>query len=124
VLRHLELGGLSDLKSILNLLNLRSQSELSGIYFDKLQRLHFTTPTVGPLHLCARADLFYSSTVETHLQDLAKRLGDKKALLLLNDRGPDWDFHKMLTLVAMCHLWKSKKLVLLVLVAYAAHNRY
>lgn len=95
-----------------------------GVYFDHLKRLHFTIPRQGPLFLYCRADLFYQATIGSHIQDLSSHIGEKKALLLLNDRGPDWDWTKMINLIALFHLWKKKRLVIIVLVAYAAYNRY
>lgn len=93
---------------------------------DQLERLHVSIPRTGPLYLFNRADHFFKSTIECHMDDLKsvmKLEGVKRDVLLIVDRGPDNTWKGSLTnLIQYGLLWREMKLQNLAIVGFAPED--
>ena len=92
---------------------------------DKLGRKHYITPHTGPAYVFVRAAKFYSSTSQTHVNDLLPiaqnmALEGRSALTLLVDGGPDWNTGSLLNTLSFFRLWRDADLDMLVVCSYAA----
>ncbi len=119
--------------------SLRSQSAPPGVKLDnsvcedsqphyihdKLGRLHIKYSRTGPLYVVNRATPFHSSNAESHANDLTFILqdpnvrGNKNAVAIIADGGPDWSVKSLFTFIYMGRLWRDLHLDYLALLNFA-----
>ena len=104
----------------------RAQKPSAGFKHDKNGRLHFMYPRTGKLTVVNRATKFYSSTAQTHANDLHKILKpiiaeeNKHAVVSVNDGGSDWSLKSIVNLMFYGRLWRDLNLDIFILTSYAA----
>ena len=92
---------------------------------DKLNRKHYKTPYTGPSVICIPAAKFYSSTSQTHANDMLPMFKGvvkegRTAITLIVDGGPDWSTASLLNTLFFFRLWRDTDLDMLVVCSYAA----
>lgn len=98
---------------------------------DRHGRQHVKFGRTGDLHVFNRATKYLKTSPMTHANDLhyllstAQVAGDKKAVLLVSDNGPDWNPKFPQTFLYLGRLWRDLQLDALVQTTYAAgHSRF
>ena len=98
---------------------------------DRHGRQHVKFGRTGDLHVFNRAMKYLKTSPMTHVNDLhyllsiAQVAGDKKAVLLVSNNGPDWNPKFPQTFLYLGHLWRDLQLDALVQTTYAAgHSRF
>lgn len=105
-----------------------SDDQLSGSEcVDKLNRKHYKTPHTGPAFLCVRAAKFYSSTSQSHANDLlpilkAVTLEGHTAIILIVDCGPDWSTASLLNSLSFYCLRSGMQVLTCLLSVHMLHD--
>ena len=102
-----------------------NENENENVYtLDKRGKKHLKMPRSGPAHVVSRASVFYTSTVETHMNDLYPLFNSavengKRCFVILADNGPDWSVKSLGNVLSFCRLFKDTKCDLLCITSYA-----
>jgi len=97
---------------------------------DKLQRLHWTVPSTGPLHVFNRSTKFFKATSTEHASDLFQLFNEVPAAMkgVVNfqvDGGPDFGPKNMMNFVSYGQLWKACDIDCLMVTTHApGHSAY
>ena len=92
---------------------------------DKLGREHYKTSHTDPAYIYARSAKFYSSTCQTHANDMLPQLKvvvreGRTAVVIIVDGCPDWTPASLLNNLFFFRLWRDAGLDMLVVCSYAA----
>ena len=97
---------------------------------DKLQRLHWTIPSSGPLHVFNHSTKFFKATSTEHASDLYRLLNKVPAAMkgvvnLQVDGGPDFSLKNMMNFVVYDQLWKDCNIDCLMVTTHAhSHSAF
>lgn len=100
-------------------------SDQPSFTVDKLGRKHFQCPCTGPATVTVRLSRFYSSSIQTHANDVkpllevAKNQG-KTIVITIVDGGPDWNTGSIVNALFFMRLWRDCNLDMLVATSFAA----
>lgn len=108
----------------------KPKKEEGSFKVDKLQRLHWTVPSTGPLHVFNRSTKFFKATSTEHASDLYRLFNEvpeamKGVVNLEVDGGPDFSPKNMMNFVVHGRLWKDCNIDCLMVTTHApGHSAY